>query len=335
MDRLARMDSEDTGSQNAGCWCSVSLYLPVSNNSIDAWLHRGRVNSCRIHKAGTNLCFSTKGTFYPGGNEILLKAELSLQFLYHVLRCQFSVPSWHPVDRLSTLIFSLLSFVSHTLTFATNIMCYIEHVCYIPCGHWSNRITETGACPKVKSVDNVQLPCGQNIQIGMANDGACQKCSKRPQKCQVQMNLQVEFNDAYLDPLPSPKPPIYGIVDDFPSRCEAPQEPLHWVRDVGAKSDVPGLESSPFATHEPRTATHSIKSTTSRLSYRFNVSSITITKMQCNLSGWPTVQSESSTALGTFERGTLALSTVSKFEVLIGRKYPPPQGTVNILSLLG
>jgi hypothetical protein len=219
-------------------------------------------------------------------------------------------------------------------------MCYVEHVCYTPCGHWNDRITATGACPKVKSVGGVQVPCSQTIRIGMANDdGACRMCSRRPNRCHLQVNQHVEFNESYLDPLPSPKPPVYGIVDDFPSRYEAPREPLRRIKEVDAKNNGPGLESSPLPNHKLRSTAPWTKLTTSRVRYHITDSSITITKMQCNLTGGHTVHSERLAALGAFERGTVALLTVSKFEDLIGRKSAGgkqgwSQSTINILRLL-
>jgi hypothetical protein len=138
-------------------------------------------------------------------------------------------------------------------------MCYVEHVCHTPCEHWSDRITKAGACPKVRSVGSVQLPCSQKIRVGMANDdSACLMCSKRPNRNQLQPNSQFEFNDAYLDPLPSPKP-VYGIVNDFPRRCETPQP---WVREEDANEGAPGLESSQPRMYELPSPPASIKSAT-------------------------------------------------------------------------
>lgn len=182
-------------------------------------------------------------------------------------------------------------------------MCYVESVCHTPCGHWSERITTAGACPKAKSVGSVRLPCGQKVPMGMANDtGACWKCSKWP-NTQPHKNLQVEFNDAYLDPQPSPKAPIYGIVDDFPSRFE---EPLHWGGEVDAKSGVAGLEGSPRQTQGSRSARTSVKSTESALHRHNSTSSTTVLQLPRNQRGQPTVQSDKSTALGVFERGLFA-----------------------------
>jgi len=195
----------------------------------------------------------------------------------------------------------------------SNIMCYIEHVCHTPCGHWSDRITETGACPKVRSVGDFQLPCSQIVQLGMANDrNPCRRCLKRPKKSQPNMNLQVEFNDAYLDSGPSPKTPVFGILHDFPDRSEASQA-LRTVKDQNVNSEVLGLESSPFPTHQSCSAKTSINSTKLAGRYVFKPASITATKLGLSQSGRPTVQTEKSTALGELERGLFALSSFSRF----------------------